>query len=933
MGKKPVNLEKQKATMERSGDAGWKALQRGNFARAEEAYAKAVNLARSVEDHGAEAVFLSYLGIAKQSQQRLEEAIQDFEEAIVVATNYGLAKVEAHGRLLLAEQARDQGKTDQAIHQFILALDAAYNCGDVVGMEIALGNLGRLYLERGWAEQSFECFRNALEVRPDTPNRITWLGSMGLAQAELGQYEEAVSQYLNAYEEASTAGDASAQAICKGSQGNVFFECQRLQEASECYEEALKLSQEAGDGRRVAIWLGNIGNTWLKLGDLNKAIEACTNAVELARTHGDRQSEAAHLDSLGDCYFAQGNLNAALDRYNEALAISKNIEDRLGQRIYLSNLGKVHQQMGQLQPAFDFFVSAIDLFDEQRATIKADDLKTSFANRGQELYRDMVKVCLAMGRRVEALEYVGRAKSRALLDLLSNSPIDISQLSQESDESLQKLIKRESELRSQIGHLERLFWQGPPAQESGMRGAAIQPEESQKIYGEWRDVVNQLRMRHPNYASLVTASTLTFDQVSSLWDTTAGAGGSGGGEPPAEAAGRTAATKRRTQRGGTARGAARGGGTSDGGIKSQAAAGTTRYLLSRNTAILEFYWTDQYLFSASVWHGASEPQINFINKPEDIETLNADLTSFLEMAATEGWEVPASLCRRLYDKLLRPILSDLPDNIDRLLLVPHGSLYHLPFSALNDGSQFLCQRYALSYLPTTSLIPVLARDTEPALQEETRYLVSAISDYSATRKDGLVLSSRLRSAAGLDDLTYTMEEAETIFNVGSKNAKNARLLTNQEVKDALPTLFGQYPVVHFAGHAVFNPEEPLASGLVLSDGSILTAAAILQGNVLRTRCGKLLVLSACQTGVNMVTPGGEILGLARALMYAGMPNLVLSLWEVADRSTASLMEDFHSLWRAGATTIADALRSAQRNALAKGQPVHAWAPFIHLGIE
>lgn len=83
----------------------------------------------------------------------------------------------------------------------------------------------------------------------------------------------------------------------------------------------------------------------------------------------------------------------------------------------------------------------------------------------------------------------------------------------------------------------------------------------------------------------------------------------------------------------------------------------------------------------------------------------------------------------------------------------------------------------------------------------------------------------------------------------------------------------------------------------------------------------------------MVTPGGEILGLARALMYAGMPNLVLSLWEVADRSTASLMEDFHSSWQAGATTIADALRSAQRNALAKGQPVHAWAPFIHLGIE
>ena len=114
---------------------------------------------------------------------------------------------------------------------------------------------------------------------------------------------------------------------------------------------------------------------------------------------------------------------------------------------------------------------------------------------------------------------------------------------------------------------------------------------------------------------------------------------------------------------------------------------------------------------------------------------------------------------------------------------------------------------------------------------------------------------------------------------------------------------------------------------------MLTAAAILQGNLLRTHCGKLLVLSACQTGVNMVTPGGEILGLARALMYAGMPNLILSLWEVADRSTCNLMQEFHRSWQAGKTSIAKALACAQRQAVAAKQPVHAWAPFIHLGID
>jgi CHAT domain-containing protein len=74
-------------------------------------------------------------------------------------------------------------------------------------------------------------------------------------------------------------------------------------------------------------------------------------------------------------------------------------------------------------------------------------------------------------------------------------------------------------------------------------------------------------------------------------------------------------------------------------------------------------------------------------------------------------------------------------------------------------------------------------------------------------------------------------------------------------------------------------------------------------------------------------------------MYAGMPNLVLSLWEVADRSTASLMQAFHKNMMDESNDdgnqhqIADALRCAQVTAIKEGQPIHAWAPFIHLGID
>ena len=884
MGGKPGKLSKREALMQRSGEAGWQAIQAGEFAAAEAAYRTAAETARQLGNRQAEAVFLSYLGLARLKLGFGQQARADLENCVEIAARHGLAKVEAHARLLLGEQDRESGEVDAAIHQFMRALEASIDTGDEVGTEMAFGNLGLLYLERGWYEQSSQCFRQALEAGESSPNRAAWLGSLGQTLAELGQLESSIRYYLEAFAEASRHGDVKAQAICRGSQGNALFELEHYQEAVVCYREAFELSEQVGDKVRQSIWLGNLANVYRKQGKIDEATSTCRQALQAARDLEDEHAAAAHMDSLGDCLMQAGQVEEALSLYEEALKISQSIVDRQGQRIYLSNLGRAHQRLGQLAPAFDCLSRAIDLFDEQRARIKSDDLKTSFAARGQELYRDMVQVCLTMGKRVEALEYVGRAKSRAILDLLANSPIDVAELGESGDESLKKLINREAQLRNQISRLERLFWQGSSAAEGGHRGAALAPEDTRKIYNEWRETINQLRRRHPGYASLIAVQTLNFDEIKNLW-----------ADRPS-----TAAT-----------------------------------LLDERAAILEYYWTDQYLLAASVWAGCSEPNVHFVNDPAYLGKLTADLSDFLEMSATEGWEVPVSLCRRLYDGLIAPLLASLPESIDRLIIVPHGTLYHLPFAALHDGNKYLVERFALSCVPTTSLIPVLARTRLPAAPaaEKPRYLVSAISDYSETRKEGLVFSSRLRSAAGLDDLNYTMEEARTIFDVGAKHAQEAKLLTNQEVKEALPALFSEYPVVHFAGHAVFNPEEPMASGLVLADGSILTAASILEGNTLRTACGQLLVLSACQTGVNMVTAGGEILGLARALMYAGMPNLILSLWEVADRSTADLMQEFHKAWQAGKVSIAQALRRAQQAAIASGQSVHAWAPFIHMGID
>lgn len=868
--------------MENHGALAWQHLETGEFDRACAEYEAAIELARKLDRAINLSVYLSYLGVSKIALNDLDAAEKYLLESVETARKSGEAAIELHARLLLGELLGDAGKLEQAIELFHSACDISAETNDTASSELALANLGRLFLNLGWPEHAVACFLEALHQREDeTRDKAALLGSLGLCMAELGKFDQAISYYQSAFIEASLAEDSHTMSICRGSEGNTLFEIGNFKNALKAYEEALELAERAEDPHRQGIWLGNIGTTWLKLGDADKALTYCMRAEEMARANDDFQAQAAHLDSIGDCFVEKNELEKAQEYYKQALDVSEKIEDRRGKRIYLANLGKLYERIGELQPAFEYLAKSVDLFDELRASIKTDDLKTSFANRGEELYKNVVRVCLSLGKRVEALEYVGRAKSRALVDLLSNSPIDISHLTGSEDEGLKRLIIKERDLRAQIDRLERIFWHGPSISDSGHRGSGVvTADEAHKVYEEWRDVVGQLKRRHPNYAQLVSATTLGFKDIKSLWNQ---------GDSP----------------------------------------------LSEDTIIIEYFWTDEFLLACSVANSQQEPVVHMLAGSEERDMLSVDLETFLEMSSTEGWEVPTSLCKRLYDALLRPVLEGISQDVGRLVIVPHGSLFHLPFAALHDGENYLCKKYSFSYLPSTSLIPVLSRsETEAERNDDmSSYLISAISDYSATRRDGLVFSSFLRSAAGLNDLSYTMEEAHSILAVGSKAAPDAKLIMNEEVKESFSTLFGKYPVVHFAGHAVFNPEEPMASGLVLSDGTVLTAASILERSSLRTECGRLLVLSACQTGVNRVTPGGEILGLSRALMYAGMPNLVLSLWEVADRSTSDLMQVFHNVWQAGKTTIADALRVAQCEALDSGQPIHAWAPFIHFGID
>jgi CHAT domain-containing protein len=143
--------------------------------------------------------------------------------------------------------------------------------------------------------------------------------------------------------------------------------------------------------------------------------------------------------------------------------------------------------------------------------------------------------------------------------------------------------------------------------------------------------------------------------------------------------------------------------------------------------------------------------------------------------------------------------------------------------------------------------------------------------------------------------------------------------------------------VHFAVHGLVDHRAPLDSALVLSpsgaadagDDGVLHAWEIFERVRLDT---DLVTLSACDSAAGAERAGEGIIGLTRAFQYAGARTVLASLWSVGDTFAGPFMKSFYAAWARGESK-ADALRSAQRDAIRRGQRPWRWAAFQLYGAD
>lgn len=250
----------------------------------------------------------------------------------------------------------------------------------------------------------------------------------------------------------------------------------------------------------------------------------------------------------------------------------------------------------------------------------------------------------------------------------------------------------------------------------------------------------------------------------------------------------------------------------------------------------------------------------------------------------------------LYDRLLRSIEPKI--GARQLVIVPHRALHYLPFQALHDGDSYLIERREVSFAPSAV---VLQQCLEYPTRDFRTALLMGVADEQIPRVD---------------------EELQSLDQVFANVKRYSNEAATTEV---LRRESGGVDVLHLACHAQFRSDNPLFSAVKLSDGWFTARDAY----GLRLNCG-LVTLSACETGMNAVAPGDELLGLTRGFLSAGSSTVMMSLWTVDDEATAELMTKFYEELEQTKSPAA-ALRSAQVKLLQQRPHPFFWSPFVVVG--
>ena len=311
-----------------------------------------------------------------------------------------------------------------------------------------------------------------------------------------------------------------------------------------------------------------------------------------------------------------------------------------------------------------------------------------------------------------------------------------------------------------------------------------------------------------------------------------------------------------------------------------------------------------------------------------LPVLEQKVYAFLQLLGQQSSAKPDqinALSSELNQILIEPMKPFLRQ-AEVICLAPDKVLNYLPFAALFSAKEqkYLIEDFALLTAHSASV-----------------FLLCTERSQHQSRSDDIALTignphfNRFRHPK-LGDLQAAAREAAEIARSYSQSKS---LINQQATKTAVKAELKKASIIHFAAHGVVDERSSNNSRLILAksdaigeeDGA-LRAYEIAQ---MRLPRAKLVVLSACQSGIEHFYRGEGMIGLGRAFLTAKVPTVVASLWAVDSEATAKLMVDFHAQLKTNPAS--QALRQAQiaflRDTKHPYSSPYYWAAFSIFGSD
>ena len=606
-------------------------------------YQQALDIVRRINDPAGEGNVLNNIGAVHAVLGQDQTALKYYQQALDIRTRIGDRSGQASSLHNIAVVYRGRGQYQTSLEYYRQALSIYRDLKDPHGEAETLDHIGHVYFTQGQYQEALKYYRQALDLaRPkDQAVEATALNDIGEVYVSLEQYEEARQYFQQALDIQRKIQNRAGESITLNNLGVVSDSLGQYREALQYHQQALDIRRALGNRNAMATTYNNMGATYESLKQYQEAIKYYQQALDIRREVADRIGEAAALDNIGVAYASMGQYPEALKHHRQALDIRREMGEREGEAISLQNLGFAYEHQGQLDQALDAYRQSIEVYESIRASATVEEIKAALAGQAVDAYEHALLLLLQAGGPSEAFNVSERARARTFLDQLGNRNFDIRAGADP------KLAAREQDLVNQIGALQRKIAEGGNVDYAGLKA---QLENLQATYNQ---VLVDLKISNPTYASLVSVSVLSAKEI-------------------------------------------------------QATA------LDNQTTLVSYFVTDEkviaFVLDQRTLTVTSLP-INRADLTSQVERLRALISIEPRGGQTQAGE-RTELAQGLYRTLIAPLLPHLQHS--RLIIVPHQSLHYLPFAALFDASSSpLAARFTLSTAPSaSSLAPQLLNRNE-----------------------------------------------------------------------------------------------------------------------------------------------------------------------------------------------------------------------------